>query len=104
MQERLGLAFPVLGDPEHAGYDELGLGRSGWWGLTAAPFFEDPRGAFRNLRQADLRASASPRSDVRRLGGTVVVTAGGGVAYLHRATRTTDLAPHDELLRALDGC
>jgi len=102
MQDRLRLSFPVLGDPGHEGYEKLGLGRTGWWGLTVQPFVEDFRGALRNLRQADLRASANPRSDVARLGGTAVIAQGGSLAYLHRATRTTDLAPHRDVIEAID--
>jgi len=93
--------FPVLGDPGHESYRTLGLGRTNVWGLTLQPFFEDPRGAFANLRRADLAASASPRSDVRRLGGALVVDAAGRVRFLHRSRTTTDVPATDALLAAL---
>jgi len=95
------VGFPVLGDPGHASYRTLGLGRTGLWGLTLQPFFEDPRGAFGNLRRADLKASANPRSDVRRLGGAMVVGADGRVRFLHRSRTTTDVPASDALLAAL---
>jgi len=95
------ITFPVLGDPGHDGYRTLGLGRTGWFGLTLEPFFDDPRGAFQNLKRADLRASANPRSDVRRLGGALVVDAGGRVRFLHRSRTTTDVPATDALLAAL---
>jgi hypothetical protein len=97
------ITFPVLGDPGHDSYRTLGLGRTGLFGLTLAPFFEDPRGAFQNLKRADLRASASPRSDVRRLGGALVVDRTGRVRFLHRSQTTTDVPPTNVVLAALDG-
>ncbi len=101
---RHGVGFPCLGDPGHASYRSLGLGRTGWFGLTLAPFLEAPRQAFRNLKQADLRASASPRSDVRRLGGAMVVDASGRIRFLHRSATTTDVPATDALLGALEAC
>jgi len=95
------ITYPVLGDPGHQSYRALGLGRSGWWGLTLAPFFEDVRGSFENLRRADLRASANPRSDVRRLGGAIGVDAAGRIRFLYRSVSTTDVPKTDALLAAL---
>lgn len=102
MAAELGISFPVLGDPDHAGYDALGLGRTGLFGLTLEPFFEAPGEAFRNLRQADLRASASRRSDVRRLAGALVVDRAGRIRFLHRSAKTTDVPETDALLAAVD--
>lgn len=98
---RHGVTYPCLGDPGHASYRTLGLGRTGWWGLTFAPFFEDLRGSFENLRRADLAASANPRSDVRRLGGALGVDAAGRIRFLHRSRTTTDVPSTDALLAAL---
>ena len=103
MADKLGLDFPCLGDPQHEGYRALDLGRSGWWGLMAQPFFEDPASAFRNLRHADLAASANPRSDVKQLGGVLIVGRGGKVEYLYHSASTTDLPETTELLTVLDG-
>ena len=94
------ITYPCLGDPGHESYRTLGLGRTGLFGLTLAPFFEDPRGAFQNLRRADLAASANPRSDVRRLGGAMVVDASGRIRFLYRSATTTDVPPTDSLLAA----
>ncbi len=102
LARRLSLSFPCLGDPGHAGYDALGLGRTGWWGLLGQPFVEDFRGAMRNLREADLAASAGRHADVKRLGGSMVVARGGRIAHLHRAERTDDLCSNAQLLRVLD--
>jgi hypothetical protein len=98
---RHGITYPVLGDPGHESYRRLGLRRTGWWGLTLAPFLEDLRGSFENLRRADLAASRNPRSDVRRLGGALVVDAEGRVRFLHRSQSTTDVPKTDALLAAL---
>jgi hypothetical protein len=95
------VTYPVLGDPGHTSYRTLGLGRTGWFGLTLAPFFEDARGSFENLRRADLRAAASPRSDVRRLGGAMIVDANGKIRFLHRSQSTTDVPKTAALLAAL---
>ena len=95
------ISYPCLGDPGHESYRTLGLGRTSLFGLTLAPFLEDPRGAFQNLKRADLRASASPRSDVRRLGGAMVVDASGRIRLLYRSATTTDVPPTDSLLAAL---
>jgi len=95
------ITYPCLGDPGHESYRRLGLGRTGWFGLTLAPFFEDPRGAFSNLKRADLKASANPRSDVRRLGGAMAIDGAGRVRFLHRSATTTDVPSTDALLAAL---
>lgn len=102
MARLLKLDFACYGDPQHAAYRAFGLGRTGVFGLTLAPFLRDPVGGLRNLAQADLRASASPRSDVFRLGGALVADRDGVVRFLHRSRTTTDLAPTDALLAALD--
>jgi hypothetical protein len=96
------ITYPVLGDPGHQSYRTLGLGRTGWWGLTFAPFFSDLRGSWQNLKRADLAASRSPRSDVRRLGGALVVDAAGRIRFLQRSQTTTDVPNTDALLAALD--
>jgi len=96
------LTFPVLGDPSKEGYRALDLGREGWWALLAKPFLEDPAGALRNLREADLGASLSPRSDVKQLGGVVLVDRAGTIRWLHRSRTTTDVPSTAELLAALD--
>ena len=96
------VTYPVLGDPGHQSYRTLGLGRTGLWGLTLAPFFADLRGSWENLKRADLAASRSPRSDVRRLGGAMVVDASGRIRFLHRSQTTTDVPETDALLAALD--
>ena len=97
------VAIPVLGDPGHASYRSLGLGRAGWWGLLVEPMIENLLESFENLRRASLRWSASPRSDVRQLGGVMIVDAGGAIRYLHRSKSTTDVPPTAELLGVLDG-
>ena len=99
--KRHRITYPVLGDPGHQSYRTLGLGRTGLFGLTLAPFFEDPRGSWENLKRADLAASRSPRSDVRRLGGAMVVDASGRIRFLHRSQTTTDVPKTDALLAAL---
>ena len=98
----LKIAYACYGDPGHDAYRALELGRTGVFGLTLAPFLSDPGGAFRNLRQADLRASASPRSDVFRLGGALVADRRGEIRFLHRSQSTTDVPKTDALLAALD--
>jgi alkyl-hydroperoxide reductase/thiol specific antioxidant family protein len=97
-----GVTYPVLGDPGKEAYRTLGLGRAGWFGLLVQPFLEDPGSAARNLREADLAASANPRSDVKQLGGVVLVDRGGVVRYLHRSRTATDVPPNAALLAALD--
>ena len=97
----LKLDFACYGDPRHAAYRALELGRTGIFGLTLAPFFSDPRGAVRNLAQADLRASASPRSDVFRLGGALVADRAGTIRWLYRSRTTTDVPDTGAILAAL---
>jgi hypothetical protein len=100
--KRHRITYPVLGDPGHQSYRSLGLGRTGLFGLTLAPFFQDLRGSWENLKRADLAASRSPRSDVRRLGGAMVVDASGRIRFLHRSQTTTDVPKTDALLSTLD--
>ena len=98
----LGVTYPVLGDPGKDSYRVFGLGRAGWLGLLVQPFVEDPTGAWRNLREADLAASANPRSDVRQLGGVIAVDRRGVIRYLHRSRTTTDVPSNATLIAAID--
>jgi hypothetical protein len=102
LARRLGLGFPLLGDPQHRAYDAFGLGRDGWLGLMLRPVLENPLGAFRDMAEADLMASISPRSDVKRLGGAAIVDGAGMLRWLHRAERTDDIPSNAALLAALD--
>jgi len=92
------VAIPVLGDPGRASYRRLGLGRAGLWGLLVQPVLDELLQAFENLRRASLRWSASPRSDVRQLGGVLIVDGAGTVRYLHRSASVTDVPPTADLL------
>ena len=94
--------IPVLGDPGKASYRTMGLGRSDWWGLLVAPMIEGLLEGLDNLRKASLRWSASPRSDVRQLGGVMIVDGEGTIRYLHRSKTTTDVPPTADLLESLD--
>lgn len=98
----LRVSYACYGDPGHAGYRALGLGRTGIFGLTLAPFLSDPAGSLRNIREADMRAAANPRSDVFRLGGALVADRAGKLRFLHRSQSTTDVPKTDALLAALD--
>jgi AhpC/TSA antioxidant enzyme len=97
----LKVAYACYGDPQHGAYRALGLGRTGVFGLTLAPFLGDPAGSLRNLTQADLRAAANPRSDVFRLGGALVADRSGTIHFLHRSQSTTDVPKTAALLTAL---
>lgn len=99
----LRVSFACYGDPRHDAYRAFDLGRTGLFGLTLEPFLRDPAGSLRNLGQADLRASASPRSDVFRLGGALVADRAGTIRFLHRSRSTTDVPETDALLAALEG-
>jgi AhpC/TSA antioxidant enzyme len=98
----LRLGYACYGDPEHETYRALELGRTGMFGLTLQPFLSDPAGSLRNLGKADLRAAASPRSDVFRLGGGLVADRAGRIRFLHRSQTTTDTPKTDAMLAALD--
>jgi hypothetical protein len=98
----LKLGFVCYGDPGHALYRALELGRTGVFGLTLAPFLGDPAGSLRNLARADLRAAANPRSDVFRLGGALVADRAGRIRFLHRSRTTTDVPETGAILAALD--
>lgn len=98
----LHVTYPVLGDPGKDSYRALGLGRAGWTSMLVRPFLEDPSAALRNLREADLAASMNPRSDVRQLGGVVLVDRAGAVRWLHRSESTTDVPSNAALCAALD--
>lgn len=102
MERSMKLDFACYGDPDHASYRALELGRTGVFGLTLAPFLSDPIGSLRNVAGADLRAAANPRSDVFRLGGALVAERAGVVRFLHRSRSTTDVPATDALLAALD--
>jgi len=99
----LGVEIPVLGDPGKASYRQMGLGRSGWWDLLVIPLLENLAEGLSTLREASLRWSASPRSDVRQLGGVMIVDGAGVIRYLHRSATATDVPPTADLLDALEG-
>jgi peroxiredoxin len=96
------VALTVLGDPGKASYRTLGLGRGSWWSLLVAPMLENLAEAFSLIGKASLRWSANPRSDVRQLGGVMIVDPEGVIRYLHRSATTTDVPPTTDLLEALD--
>lgn len=96
------VTFPVLGDPGRAAYRTLGLERAGWWGLLVQPMVENLLESVDALRRASLRWSASPRSDVRQLGGVMIVDRAGTLRYLHRAKSAADIPPNEVLLAELD--
>lgn len=98
----LDVAIPVLGDPGRDAYRRLGLARAGWWDLLVAPLLENLGEGLSTLREASLRWSVSPRSDVRQLGGVLIVDPAGRVRYLHRSSTATDVPPTADLLEALD--
>ncbi|MBM4382023.1 MAG: hypothetical protein FJ091_01515 [Deltaproteobacteria bacterium] len=102
MARMLKLAYGCYGDPEHDAYDALAMGRTGVFGLTLAPFLSNPASSLRNLREADMRAAANPRSDVFRLGGALVADRRGVIRFLHRSRTTTDVPRTDAILAAID--
>jgi hypothetical protein len=102
VRRRLGLGFPLLGDPDHEAYAALDLRRDGWWNLIGKPLVQRPLGALRDLADADFKAAANPRSDVQRLGGALVLDRDGRLRYLHRAKRSDDIPSNAALFAVLD--
>ena len=93
--------IPVLGDPGKASYRSLGLERAGWFSLVLQPMLENLAEALSAIGKASLRWSASPRSDVRQLGGVMIVDA-EGVVGTSTARPPRRHPPTAELLSALD--
>jgi hypothetical protein len=91
-----------LGDPGKQAYRAFGLARDGWWNVTAKPFLEDPRLAFDRIRNASLKGSLMPHSDVLQLGGVAIVDREGILRYLHRSRKIDDLPATSALLAELD--
>ena len=98
----LGLEFPVYGDPERSNYRKLGLPRASLFGISLGPLLEAPLEGLRTLREASLRWSASPRSDVRQLAGALVVDRDGTVRFFHRSEKPTEVPSAEELLEAVE--
>jgi len=98
----LRVGFACLGDPDRESYRSFGLARDGWWNVTVQPFLEAPRVALARIRQASLRGSLMPHSDVLQLGGVAIVARGGALAWIHRASRTDDYPPMERVLEELD--
>lgn len=98
-----GIGFPCLGDPERTAYRDFALGRASLWSITAGSFLSDPITGLRRLRNANLRRSLHPQSDVLQLGGVAVVDLTGKLRFLHRAAAPDDFPPIRELLAALEG-
>jgi hypothetical protein len=98
---QIAKGFPCLGDPERAGYRELGLRRGSWWTTVLKPFVTEPRESFRLVRSADLAASQLEASDVLQMGGVAVVDTKGVLRALHVAETTADMPTNDEIFAAL---
>jgi peroxiredoxin len=100
-QERYRVPFPVLVDTSRATYAALGLGRLSVWEVLWTFGRESLLG--RGLVKLFRRGVGLPKrqQDVFQLGGALVVTPGGAVKLVHRATDFTDSVPVDALLGAL---
>jgi hypothetical protein len=61
-----------------------------------------PLESLRLIAEADFKGATLPAADVMRLPGVAVVGQGGRLRFLHRSREPADLAPNDEVLRALD--
>ena len=92
----MGLPFPVLSDPDRAGYAAFGLtaGERGkvWSRQTAGAYL-------RGLAHG--RLPHMPRGDTAQLGGDVILDAGGSVIYVYRSDTPADRPSVDDLLDAV---
>lgn len=97
-----GISFPILGDPKAAAYQAYGMLRGSWWAVMGRSLVTAPLESLRLIAEADFKGATLPAADVMRLPGVAVVGQGGRLRFLHRSREPADLAPNDEVLRALD--
>jgi hypothetical protein len=92
----MGLPFPILSDPDRAGYAAFGLtaGERGkvWSRQTAGAYL-------RGLAHG--RLPHMPKGDTAQLGGDVVLDAVGDITYVYRSDTPADRPSIDELLDAV---
>ena len=96
-EAKLGLPYPIYGDPGREGYRAFGFERAGWRRVWL-----DPR-VWRRYASLLARGRRSERTDgdVLQLGGDAVLDAHGRLAWIHRSAGPEDRPTVDELVTAV---
>jgi peroxiredoxin len=95
---RGGLPFPVVSDPEMAGYRAFGIGRTSWTSILK------PVVLWRFLKmmlRGWLPRKPGPNEDLLQLGGDFVLGRHHRVVYAHPSRDPTDRPSNAELLDAV---
>jgi peroxiredoxin len=95
--ERHGASYACLTSPDRSAHAAYGLRRGGW-NEVVGPAIWLPwlRNEVTGKRQGRFG-----QGDVAQLPGTFVVSTDGVIGYAHRGRRSSDLAPNEEVLAAL---
>lgn len=96
-ERKMGLPYPVYGDPERETYRAFGFGRA-----SRRRVWLDPR-VWSRYAKLIARGRRPDRSeqDTLQLGGDVVLDARGRVAWIHRSEGPDDRPPADAVVRAM---
>ncbi len=95
-RDKQNVPFTLLVDHTKETYRALELTKGNAWDVVG------PSAWVRGLKGiAAGHGLAKPQQDPFQLAGTAVVEPGGKVRYLHRARRSSDNAPVDDVLKAL---
>ena len=89
------IPFPLLVDHDKKTYRAVEMKRTGPWNLYGPPVW------IKGIRSILDYGNKFPKQDPMQLGGVVVVGTGGDVLYRFRASKSSDIAPLDEVLAAL---
>ncbi len=91
------MPFPLLVDGDKDSYEMLGFERAGLATVIGPRVW---RHGLVSLFKG--HGIAAPRQDALQLGGAAVLRPDGTIAYRHQAASSSDNAPVDDLISALD--
>lgn len=96
-RRRYGIQLPVLADENRVSYQAIGAGRAGFTDLFGPKVVA--KGALTGVKHRVVQGRTI--GDFAQLGGAIVVTPDGRVAWSHLSAAAGDDAPPEEILNAV---
>ena len=97
-QRKHPLPFPVVADPERAGYRAFGLGRTSWWNVFRPRVLA---GYLRLMLRGGKVERPNEGEDLLQLGGDFVLDGSRRVAFAYRSADPTDRPTPEGLVQAV---
>ena len=95
-RDRYELPFRVLSDPRREAYEAFGLERGSIWSIAGPAVWAAGLKSFLRF------GGGMPVGDPLQLGGSFVIDRNGVICYAHRSVTSSDRAPNDEIIAALE--